>query len=71
MSEIMKLKPLSVMKHEDGRTQTSGHVKSLGGTFSHPVSGGYKNRNLALQVRGVSDEIIKYGREFCGISTQE
>jgi hypothetical protein len=27
--------------------------------------------NLALQVGGVSDETIKYGREFCGTSTQE
>jgi hypothetical protein len=26
---------------------------------------------LALQVGGVSDERVKYGREFCGNSTQE
>jgi hypothetical protein len=34
-------------------------------------SWGYKCGNLALQVGGVSDETVKYGREFCGISTQE
>jgi hypothetical protein len=33
--------------------------------------GGYKYRDLALQVRGVSDETVKYGREFCGTSAQE
>jgi hypothetical protein len=27
--------------------------------------------NLALQVGGVSNEIVKYGREFCGTSIQE
>jgi hypothetical protein len=32
---------------------------------------GYKYGNLALQVGGVSDETVKYGREFCGSSTQE
>jgi hypothetical protein len=26
---------------------------------------------MALQVGGVSDETVKYGREFCGSSTQE
>jgi hypothetical protein len=35
------------------------------------VPGGYKYGNLALQVGGVSDETVKYGREFCGTSTQE
>jgi hypothetical protein len=30
-----------------------------------------KYRDLALQVGGVSDETVKYGREFCGTSTQE
>jgi hypothetical protein len=38
---------------------------------THPVPGGYKYGNLALQVGGVSDETVKYGREFCGTSTQE
>jgi hypothetical protein len=37
----------------------------------NPVPGGYKYGNLALQVGGVSDETVKYGREFCGTSTQE
>jgi hypothetical protein len=37
----------------------------------HPVPGGYKYGDLALQVGGVSDETVKYGREFCGTSTQE
>jgi hypothetical protein len=40
--------------------------------YSHKsVPGGYKYRDLALQVGGVSDETEKYGREFCGTSTQE
>jgi hypothetical protein len=39
--------------------------------LSHPVPGGYKYRDLALQVGGVSDETMKYGGEFCGTSTQE
>jgi hypothetical protein len=29
------------------------------------------DRNLTLQVGGVSDETVKYGREFSGTSTQE
>jgi hypothetical protein len=37
--------------------------------MGHPVHGGYKHGNLALQVGGVSDETVKYGSEFCGIST--
>jgi hypothetical protein len=28
-----------------------------------------KNGDLGLQVGGVSDEIVKYDREFCGTST--
>jgi hypothetical protein len=31
----------------------------------------YKYGNLAFQVGGVSNETVKYGREFCGTSTQE
>jgi hypothetical protein len=27
--------------------------------------------NLAFQVGAVSNETVKYGREFCGTSTQE
>jgi hypothetical protein len=38
--------------------------------MGHPVSGGNKYGNLALQVGGVSDETLKYGREFCGTSAQ-
>jgi hypothetical protein len=29
--------------------------------LGHPVPGGYKYRDLALQARGVSDEAVKYG----------
>jgi hypothetical protein len=32
---------------------------------------GDKYGDLALQVCGVSDEMVKYGREFCGTLTQE
>jgi hypothetical protein len=42
-----------------------------GGITGHPVPGRYKYGNLALQVGEVSDETVKYGREFCGTSTQE
>jgi hypothetical protein len=34
-----------------------------------PGPGGYKYGDLALQVGGVSDETVKYGREFCRTST--
>jgi hypothetical protein len=37
----------------------------------HPVPGGYKYGDLALQAGGVSDETVQYGREFYGTSTQE
>jgi hypothetical protein len=40
-------------------------------TLYHPIPGGYKYGNLALQVGGVSDETVKYGRELCGTSTRE
>jgi hypothetical protein len=33
------------------------------------VPGGYKHGDLALQVGGVSDETVKYGREFYWTST--
>jgi hypothetical protein len=39
--------------------------------LGHPVPGGYKYGDLALQVGGVSNETVKYGLEFCGPSTQE
>jgi hypothetical protein len=32
---------------------------------------GYKYGDLALQVGEVSNETVKYGRELCGILTQE
>jgi hypothetical protein len=38
--------------------------------LGHAVPGGYKYRDLALQVGGVSNEIVKYGREFCGTLKQ-
>jgi hypothetical protein len=37
--------------------------------LGHPVPGGYKYWDLALQIWGISDETVKYGREFCGTST--
>jgi hypothetical protein len=38
--------------------------------MGHPVPGGYKYGNLALQVRGVSNETVKYGFGFCGTWTR-
>jgi hypothetical protein len=32
----------------------------------HPVPGGYKYRDLLLQIGEVSYGTVKYGREFCG-----
>jgi hypothetical protein len=37
-----------------------------GGITEPPCSWGYKYRDPTLQVGGVSDETVKYGREFCG-----
>jgi hypothetical protein len=42
-----------------------------GGITGHPVPGKYKYRDLALQVGGVSNETLKYGREFCGTWSPE
>jgi hypothetical protein len=39
--------------------------------MGHPIPGGYKYGDLTLQVKGVSNETVEYGREFCGTSTQE
>jgi hypothetical protein len=39
--------------------------------MGHPVPGGYKYGDLALQVGGVSDETVKCGREFYRTSTYE
>jgi hypothetical protein len=36
------------------------------GISGHPFPGGYKFRDLVLQVGGVSYETLKYGRDFCG-----
>jgi hypothetical protein len=38
--------------------------------LGHPVPGGYKYMDLAVKVGRVSNGTIKYGREFCGTSTQ-
>jgi hypothetical protein len=45
--------------------------RKLTSTSSSTSTGGYKYENLALQVGGVSNETVKYGREFCGTLTQE
>jgi hypothetical protein len=37
--------------------------------ISHCTKVTSKYRDLVLQVGGVSDEIVKYGCEFCGTST--
>jgi hypothetical protein len=39
--------------------------------LDYPAPGGYKYRNLALQVRGVSDETVKYGYGFLATGTIE
>jgi hypothetical protein len=39
--------------------------------LGHPIPGGYKYGHLDLQVGRVSDERVKYGREFYRISTKE
>jgi hypothetical protein len=49
----------------------SGEHSARGYNWTTLFLGGYKYRNLTLQVGGVSDETIKYGREFCGTLTQE
>jgi hypothetical protein len=56
---------LRVVRGDKMGTQCSGVQ------LDHPVPGAYKYGDLALQVGGVSDETVKYGREFCGTSTQE
>jgi hypothetical protein len=48
-----------------GAMNTSTAVPQCPGVqLGHPVPGGYKYGNLALQDGGVSDETVKYGREF-------
>jgi hypothetical protein len=39
--------------------------------MGHPVPEEYKYGDLALQVEGVSNEKVKYCREFCGTWTRE
>jgi hypothetical protein len=62
--ECLNLAPRVVGGDEKG-TQYPG--VQLG----HPVPGGDKYGDLALQVGGVSNETVKYGREFCGTWTRE
>jgi hypothetical protein len=45
-------------------TYGSEIYENPGVKLSHPVPGGYKYGNLALQVWGVSDETVKYGYGF-------
>jgi hypothetical protein len=56
---------LRVVRGDEKGTQCPGVY------LGHPVSGGYKYGDLALQVGRVSDERVKYGRKFCGTSTRE
>jgi hypothetical protein len=39
--------------------------------LGHPVPGGYKYGDLAIQVGGVSGESVTFDCEFCGTWTQE
>jgi hypothetical protein len=36
----------------------------------HPVPGGYKYGDLALQVGGISDETVKYGLSSVGLGPE-
>jgi hypothetical protein len=63
----MQLKLFNVKEREEGR----GKLILTRKTQGHPVPGGYKYGNLALQVGGVSNETVKYGHEFCGTWTRE
>jgi hypothetical protein len=47
------------------------HYTSTPCMFHHPVPGGYKYGDLALQVEGVSNETEKYGRESYGTLSRE
>jgi hypothetical protein len=58
----------SIHLHTDHRVTPTQYP---GVYLGHPVPGGYKYGNLSIQVGGVSNETVKYGREFCGTSTQE
>jgi hypothetical protein len=50
---------LRVVRGDGNGTQCPGVY------LGQPVPGGYKYGDLVLQVCGVSDETVKYGREFC------
>jgi hypothetical protein len=56
-------------------TQTVGHdllrSRYITVKLGHPVHGGYKYGDLALQVWRASNGQVKYGREFFGTWTQE
>jgi hypothetical protein len=63
-------------KHKPLDTSQETEYKMFGLEFQiSPVFISPRNRvaqlYLALQVGGVSNETVKYGREFCGTSTQE
>jgi hypothetical protein len=45
-------------------------IQCEGVKLGHPVSGGYKYGNLALQVGGVSNETVKYGLSSAGLEPQ-
>jgi hypothetical protein len=47
------------------------HKSLLHSKLDYPVPGGYKYGDLSLQVGGVSNETVKYGREFCEASIQK
>jgi hypothetical protein len=46
-------------------------TQCLGVKLDHPVPGGYKYGDLALQVGSLAFETVKYGREYRGTQTQE
>jgi hypothetical protein len=52
------------------RCPASSKRRQEGNTAPGAVPGGYECGDLAFQVGEVSDETVKYGREFCGTSTQ-
>jgi hypothetical protein len=58
MAASLRVKERPLLPSNTVKTQCSG-IK-----LGHPVPGGYKYGNLALQIGGVSDETVKYGREF-------
>jgi hypothetical protein len=53
------------------RLSTRPNTHTAHTTLGHPVPGGCKYEDLALQVGGVSNETVKHGLEFCGTSIRE